>query len=364
MGDLGSKIGIVKLLTNFETDKIQGLFDVEIPWQKAIAEFLICWFDKSEFITVQTSGSTGKPKTIKLSKTAMRNSARMTNAYFGLNEKNIALLCLPASYIAGKMMLVRAIEGKFNLIIVEPTANPFAQLSQSIDFAAITPYQLQYSLIEIKKLESKKLEIRNIIVGGAKLNKEAENAVQQFRTDVYETYGMTETCSHIALRAVNGLQKSANFTVLPGISIRKNEKDCLCIKAPHLLPDEIATNDLVELIDYEHFIIKGRLDNIINTGGIKVSPEQIERELESIISMPFFISSKPDENLGNKIILIVESEQFSDEEERKLLTSINNKLDKYERPKEIIYLPQFCYSSANKLLKNETLKQLNSEKKN
>lgn len=345
-------------LNGFEFDKysIENFYDTtnsKYSWQRAIYDFLVNWFDDSETITVHTSGSTGQPKAIELTKTAMRNSALITNNFFGLNETSTALLCLPANYIAGKMMIVRAIEGKFNLITVEPKANPFENLQQAIDFTAITPFQLQYSLNEIKKLEIKK-----IIVGGAKINSETGAAVQQFSTLFYETYGMTETCSHIALRAVNGPDKSDYFQTLRGISIRKNEYDCLCIKAPHLLAEEIVTNDIVELIDNKHFLIKGRYDNIINSGGVKLNPELIERKLEKLIAVPYFISSKPDSALGNKVILVIESDSFSVEQENKLLSAMNEILEKYERPKEICYIPQFCYSATNKLLKNETLRML------
>jgi len=342
----------------FDKNSIENFYHTnnsENSWQRAIYDFLINWFDDSETITVHTSGSTGQPKAIELTKTAMRNSAHTTNTFFGLNETSTALLCLPTNYIAGKMMLVRAIVGQFNLLTVEPKANPFENLQQSIDFTAITPYQLIHSLEEIMSFENRKLEIEKIIVGGAKINKETEATIQQFSTLFYETYGMTETCSHIALRAVNGHDKSDYFQTLSGISIRKNENDCLCINAPHLLFDEIVTHDIVELIDNKRFLIKGRYDNIINSGGVKLNPELIEQKLEPLIPVPYFISSKPDSALGNKVILVIESDLFSSESEETLWSAINFMLDKYERPKEICYIPQFCYSATNKLLKNETL---------
>ncbi len=344
--------------SNENLDKLRQIANSGESWHLAIYDFLKNWFDDSETITVYTSGSTGLPKAIQLTKTAMRNSARMTNAFFGLNATTTALLCLPANYIAGKMMMVRAIEGKFNLITVEPKANPFENLQQAIDFTAITPYQLQHSVEEIKKLEFKKLDIKKMIVGGAKINSETEVVIQQFSTAIYETYGMTETCSHIALRAVNGNNKSDYFKVLNGVSIRTNENDCLCIKAPHLLEDEIITNDIVEFIDNEQFMIKGRFDNIINSGGVKLNPEQIEQKLETLISVPYFISSKPGSALGNKVILVIESSPFTTENEAKLIVAIGAKLEKYERPKEILYIPQFCYSATNKLLKAETLEKI------
>jgi O-succinylbenzoic acid--CoA ligase len=323
-------------------------------WQNAIYYFLKNWFDESDYMLVNTSGSTGKPKEIRLAKAAMRNSARMTNAFFGLNTTSTALLCLPASYIAGKMMLVRAITGGFNLVCLEPTANPFKNLHQSIDFTAITPYQLTHSLIEIKNLEIKK-----VIVGGAKINAQTEAELQTLKTIFYETYGMTETCSHIALRAVNGKNKSDYFSVLNGVSIHKNDANCLCIHAPHLMETDIETNDIVEIQNQNTFKWLGRLDNVINSGGIKISPEIIEQKIEKHIHTPFFISSLPDDILGNKVILVIESTALNSPNEAKLVDAINSTLEKYERPKVISYLPQFCYSTSNKVLKNETMSLLN-----
>ena len=326
-------------------------------WKLPVSLFLAEWFNDADTITVHTSGSTGKPKAIQLTKAAMRNSAQMTNDFFGLTATTTALLCLPASYIAGKMMLVRAIVGGFHLITVEPSANPFTDLNQRIDFTAITPYQLQNSLEEIKKIETKKLQIGKIIVGGAKLNSETETALQSLTTIFYETYGMTETCSHIALRAVNGPEKSDYFQILNGVSIRTNEHNCLCITAPHLLPHEIATTDMVEIHNQTAFKWLGRLDNVINSGGIKINPEAVEQKLAKHIVQPFFISSVPDEQLGNKVILVLESAPLSPQAEADLKTVLDTTLEKYESPKTITCIPQFLYSESNKLLKVETLKQ-------
>jgi O-succinylbenzoic acid--CoA ligase len=323
-------------------------------WQNAIYHFLKNWFDENEYMLVNTSGSTGKPKEIRLAKAAMRNSARMTNAFFGLNTSTTALLCLPASYIAGKMMLLRAITAGFNLLCLEPGANPFKDLHQSIDFTAITPYQLIHSLKEIKQLEIKK-----VIVGGAKISAQTEAELQALKTIFYETYGMTETCSHIALRALNGKNKSDYFSVLNGVSIRKNDANCLCIHAPHLLEADIETTDIVDIPNQNTFRWLGRLDNVINSGGIKISPEIIEQKIENLIHTPFFISSIPDEIFGNKVVLVIESTALNSYDEAKLVNALNSKLEKYERPKVISYLPQFCYSTSNKVLKNETLSLLN-----
>lgn len=345
------------LYDKYNADEILRAGNGVGAWQEAVYHFLTEWFNDSEKITIHTSGSTGTPKAIELTKTAMRNSARMTNAFFGLNNTASALLCLPASYIAGKMMLVRAMVGDFNLIAVEPSANPFSNLNQYIDFAAITPYQLQNSLEEIQKIENRKLKIGKIIVGGAKINSKTEATLQSLSTVFYETYGMTETCSHIALRAVNGPRKSDYFEALNGVSIRTNEKGCLCISAPHLLPDEIVTTDMVQIQNQTAFKWLGRLDNIINSGGIKINPEAVEQKLAKHIAQPFFISSVPDELLGHKPVLVIESAPYTEQAEAALQAAIDTSLTKYERPKTILYIPQFRYSASNKILKAESLRQ-------
>lgn len=322
-------------------------------WQNAIHSFLKNWFDDSDVVITYTSGSTGKPKEIRLAKRAMRNSAEMTNQFFGLNAESTVLLCLPASYIAGKMMLVRAIVGGFNLITVEPSSNPFEKLDSKIDFAAITPYQLNYSAETLKTKP-----VQNIIVGGGHVNSKLEAIAQSIPANMFETYGMTETCSHIALRQFNGKEKSDYFTVLDGVSIRLDERNCLVIIAPHLNENEIVTNDFVDISIENSFRWLGRFDATINTGGVKIHPEQIEKKLEGIIPANFFISFLPDQVLENKVILVIESETYSGQQLEILKLQIQSRLTKYELPKQLFFLKKFIYSQSNKLLRKETMKLL------
>ncbi len=344
----------------FNREKIADLktsYESTVSWQSSIYEFLTNWFDDSDFIVSFTSGSTGTPKEIRLLKTSMRNSARMTNAFFGLDKTKTALLCLPASYIAGKMMLVRGIVGGFNLIIVEPKANPFENLTLLIDFTAITPYQLYHSAETLKSGT-----IRNIIVGGGHINAKLEALAAEISASLYETYGMTETASHIALRCLNGNRKSDYFTVLDGVSIRQDERNCLAISASHLAEKEFISNDIVELKDSKSFRWLGRFDSVINSGGVKIHPEQLEKKLEEYIASNFFISSVPDELLGNKVVLVIESETFNHEREENLKAHFAKVLSKYEIPKQIFYLSAFIYSESNKFLRNETLAKVISPK--
>ena len=323
----------------------------EASWPKLVYDFLQNWFDDSDVIITHTSGSTGQPKEIKLSKQAIRNSAAMTNSFFGLGAGKTALLCLPASYIAGKMMLVRAIVGGFNLICVEPEANPFQKISGKIDFAAITPYQLNHSLDSLRTFP-----VENIIVGGSPVNAALEKACENIPAALYETYGMTETASHIALRRFNG-KKSDYFHILDGVSIRQDERNCLVINAPHLTEEELITNDIVEIRNERNFRWLGRADSVINSGGVKIFPEQVERKLQTLIDIPFFISAIDDKILGQKVVLVAECNATELHKIELLLQKPLTDISKYEMPKAFYHLEKFVYSSANKILRKETLNE-------
>jgi len=342
-----------KIYNQSNLEQLHFMDEPEDSWKNAIYHFLKNWCDDSDVIITHTTGSTGKPKEIHLRKMAMINSARMTNHYFKLDDTSTALLCMPASFIAGKMMLVRAMVSSFNLLTVEPSSNPFEKLNQPIDFTAITPYQLFYSAETLKNQT-----VRKIIVGGSPVTRQLEELSEDIPAELYETYGMTETCSHIALRRFNGKEKADYFKALGGVEIQQSNRGCLVIYAPHLLEYEIHTTDVVDLLSENTFRWLGRADSAINTGGIKIHPEQVEKKLEGIIPASFFISSIPDRALENKVILIIESEPFSDEQEIVLKSEIQQVLTKFEVPKQFYYLPSFVYSENNKLLRKETLTKI------
>jgi len=339
----------------YTRQNVDQLYLPDLPvdsWWNTIGHFLQDWFDDSEFISVNTSGSTGAPKSILLSKKSMMNSARMTNSFFHLTNESIGLLCLPVSYIAGKMMLVRALVSGFHMLAVEPSADPFINLHEHVDFAAITPYQLFHSAGTLQ-LKS----VGKIIVGGGPVTATLEVLSENINSELYETYGMTETCSHIALRSFNGKDRSDYFTILDGVTIRQDARGCLAIKAPHLLKEDIQTNDIVELKGATSFRWLGRADTTINSGGIKIHPEQVEKKLEGVISTPYFISSLPDEEFENIVVLIIESDEYSSIRLENLKILLEKELSKYEIPKRIFFLPSFVYSESNKVLRKPTLEK-------
>jgi O-succinylbenzoic acid--CoA ligase len=327
----------------FSTVKIMQMHKNENlqDWEKGIYEFILNWFDDSVFILQKTSGSTGEPKEIKLKKSAMIKSAQNTINFFDLQPGNTAWLCLPIDYIAGKMMVVRALVGKLNLLISEPAGTPKIP-KQSIDFTAMVPLQL-------KKLFDAKTEfsqIKKLIVGGAEVDYQLQRALQKIPTKVFSTYGMTETCSHIALQRINGINPEKTFHLLPDITISRNEEGCLRIYAPHLAASHIQTTDLVEIVNENEFIWLGRADNVINTGGIKISPEQLEKEISQLIGAECLIIPQKDEFFGEKLVLVLE---HSTEKAADLINRLRENLDSYHCPKAVRFTERFPRNESMKI---------------
>lgn len=321
--------------------------------EAAVGNFLLEWLNPAPFVEVKTSGSTGTPKTIKVKKKHMVNSAMATSDFFNLGPGTKALLCLPASYIAGKMMLVRALVLGWELDLVPPKANPLDNLFRIYDFCAMTPFQLDNSIGRLHL-------IKKLIVGGGAVSENLKKLVQDKETKVFETYGMTETVTHIAAKKINQRKEAGGilpFKLLPNISISTDERSCLVINAPLLTDETIITNDVVEILTYKKFLWKGRYDNVINTGGIKIHPEEVELKLNPIILHRFFVSSLPDDALGNKLVLFVEAD-FSEEKLMALEQKISElqTLSKYEKPKKIYFVEKFEETHTGKINRLNTVR--------
>ncbi|SOC80531.1 O-succinylbenzoic acid--CoA ligase [Salinimicrobium sediminis] len=324
------------------------------PYEGQAGNFLLDWLNDKDYVEVKTSGSTGPPKRIRIRKQQMINSARATGKFFDLGPGTTALHCLPVNFIAGKMMLVRAMLLGWKLDLELPKANPLDRIFKIYDFCAMTPFQLDNSLSRLHL-------IKKLIVGGGAVSSNLRNLVQEIGTEVYETYGMTETVSHIAARHVNPKKKIKEdpvpFTVLPNVSISTDDRGCLVIDAPQLTDETLITNDVVELLSEKTFIWKGRIDNVINSGGVKLHPEEIEAKLAPIIAHRFFVTSLPDAALGEKLVLMVESE-FSEVALNNLEREIKacRKLGKFEVPKKIYFVEKFEETPNGKIHRANTLK--------
>ncbi len=323
------------------------------PFEKDLGEFLLQWFSPANEIEVQTSGSTGVPKIIKLQKSQMANSAKATASCFNLPSKTRALLCLPAKYIAGKMMLVRAMLLGWHLDYVVPSSSPLDSSSKTYDFSAMVPLQLENSLEHIER-------IKTLLVGGAQVSITLKEKLKELSTSIFETYGMTETCTHVAARPINKFKASISsngvempFLALPKVKFTIDNRECLIISAPKVADGLVVTNDIIKLNSDTEFEWLGRFDNVINSGGVKLIPEQIEKKLKEAIEEPFFVAGIPDEQLGQKLVVVVEGNNVEEDLRKslKVLTHLTN----YERPKNIYELAAFVYTETGKIKRSETL---------
>ncbi len=319
---------------------------VVTPWKKEIFYFIIDWLSDSDIIKVNTSGSTGTPKTISLLKEHVKASAEATNQFFDLKKGDNALLCLPVKYIAGKLMIIRAILGRYNLYCIEPSLSPWFE-EAAIDFAAMTPAQVS-SLLKSKEGRGLLNAIDTLIVGGDKIPSALEKKLQEVKTKVWHTYGMTETITHVALRGVNGDKASLSYTPMKGVSITQQDGRVV-IDAAHLGVHNLVTNDLAVFNTDGSFKVLGRIDNVVVSGGIKLFPEIIEKKLEGVCVKPFYFSGKADEAFSTKLIMYVESSVAINVDN--LLQKIKLKVEKFEVPKEIIIQKQFKRTVSGKIIR-------------
>lgn len=310
-------------------------------YEKSVGDFILDWFDNKSYLELNTSGTTGAPKQIRIEKQAMVNSAIATGDFFDLKPGDKALHCLPTKFIAGKMMFVRSFILGLDVDFVAPSSHPMLLNTNKYDFVAMVPLQAQNSLEALHN-------VKKMIVGGANISASLVKELSELKTKVYETYGMTETITHIAAKQVG----DNAFSVLPDIKISKDDRNCLVIDAPMISQEQIVTNDLVELVGENQFVFLGRIDNVINSGGIKLIPEKIEDKLANKIKARFFVTGKQDAILGEKLVIIIEGEQ------QILDQTIFDGLDKYEKPKEVFYVAKFIETENGKIKRKEILESI------
>lgn len=315
-------------------------------WKREVGLFLKEWLNDSTYITAHTSGSTGAPKEIKLLKSHVEASATTTCRYFGIDNKSTMLLCMSTGFIAGKLMLVRALMSKANLIIVEPSKNPVRELAVPIDFAAMVPMQVGTCVTESPNQFT---QIDTLIIGGAPLQNELRDTLTKLPGKYYCTYGMTETITHVGVSKI-GTHKPHHYEAIPPVSFSQDDRGCLVIDLPHMDDLKVVTNDMINLHSNNHFEWLGRMDNVINTGGVKVFPERIEEKLHDHIVGEFFIIGTRDESLGETVTLVYSSQTQIPSEE-KLRTLVGQ----YEIPRKLLQVSEIKYTGSGKIDRIATL---------
>ena len=328
-----------------------------------LEDFLSEWNNDSDTVLVHTSGSTGKPKPMMVEKKRMLNSARITCDFLGLKPGDSALLCMSLDYIAGKMVVVRSIERHLHLISVSPSGHPLKDVNEKITFAAMVPMQV-YNTLQIPEERERLCHIRHLIIGGGAIDAALEKELKSFPGNIaiWSTYGMTETLSHIALRRINGDEPSEWYQPFDSVHISQTEEGCLVIDAPQVCAETLVTNDIVEIEPYIYnkveklrFRIKGRKDNVICSGGIKIQIEEVETLLKPHLEKPFMLAKKKDGKFGEIAVLLTEDEDIKKVEAtvRRLLSdesekSSDHKKYKYWIPKEFRYVEHLPLTETGK----------------
>ncbi len=331
---------------NIRTIKTFALkcIDSEINNDVDLGNFILDWINDSDYISLFTSGTISKEKQIKIKKVSLINSALSTALYFKLKSGDKILCCLPFSYIAGKMMLVRSWVLGLSIDLVKPSSKPLQYINkQHYDFSSMVPFQVEKSLSKIS-------QIKTLLIGGAPVSKSLALKLVGNESKIYETFGMTETVSHFAVKNLS--KGESYFSILPGISISLDKRNCLIVHAPKLNQEKLITNDVVLLLSSKKFIWIGRFDNIINSGGIKIHPEDLEKQIGAQLKSRYFISSIKDKKLGEKVVLVIEGKK----------TKINfnwGEIEPIKQPKSIFFIDKFIETKSGKIKRKKTISLLN-----
>lgn len=312
-------------------------------------EFEKIWHDDNDYVVCHTSGSTGSPKEIRLLKSFMKESASRTNDFFGITDASRLHTCLDFEYIASKMMTVRADVAGCHLTSEKPSSRPLSEIGidERIDLLSVVPAQMEWILNH----EGEWTNIRKILIGGAPIPPLMRRLIAMSGYDAWESYGMTETASHIALRKVT--DDDAPFYPLDGFTVRLNDSGCLVIDFPG--GERFETHDLAK-IENNGFRILGRADNCIISGGIKIMPEDLEQKLEEFIAFEYYISSVPDKKWGEKLVLVLQRENSVIEDEL-LKDAVGVRLRQFRKildlgvrsPKDVVVVEKFPHTPNGKL---------------
>ncbi|MFD2203207.1 AMP-binding protein [Shivajiella indica] len=327
-----------------------GNWSAQDPYFAQALYFCKDWLTGKTEFELSTSGSTGTPKTIQVNRNQMEISAKATRDFFGIEKDAKLLCCLNTEMIAGKMMLVRGMEWEAYIYLIKPQSNPLEELNQIFDFAAMVPLQVD-TCLQNPDTYLKMQQIINLIIGGAPSSRSLLEKIAEMRLNAYQTYGMTETVSHIALAKIEGAELV--YKVLPGVQIGVDQSNRLWVKAPMAKENILQTNDVVELLNSQLFKWIGRADFTINSGGIKLQPEILEPKMADAIfpvfgKVDFFLIGKEDEKLGQKTVLVIEHPK-DEKKASDLIIELKKGLERYQVPKEILFNPSFTKTESGKI---------------
>ena len=314
-------------------------------------EFVSDWQSDSPTLLVHTSGSTGKPKPMLVEKRRMEASARITCGFLGLRAGDTALLCMPLDFIAGKMVVVRSLVWGLQLVAVEPSGHPLKGLTESPTFAAMVPMQV-YNSLKVEEERRLLRDIKHLIIGGGAINRDMAEALRGFPNAVWSTYGMTETLSHIALRRLSGAEASEWYEPFDGVGVTTSADGCLVIDAPAVCAQPLVTNDIAEIApDGRRFRIRGRRDNVVCSGGLKLQIEEMEARLQPHLNVPYMISKRPDDKFGEAVVLLAVTDDMES-----VYEVCRKHMPRYEQPRYFLAVSELPMTPTGKPARAEAMK--------
>ena len=314
-------------------------------------EFVSDWQSDSPTLLVHTSGSTGKPKPMLVEKRRMEASARITCGFLGLRAGDTALLCMPLDFIAGKMVVVRSLVWGLRLMAVEPSGHPLKGLTESPTFAAMVPMQV-YNSLKVEEERRLLRDIKHLIIGGGAINRDMAEELRGFPNAVWSTYGMTETLSHIALRRLSGAEASEWYEPFDGVGVTTSADGCLVIDAPAVCAHPLVTNDIAEIApDGRRFRIRGRRDNVVCSGGLKLQIEEMEARLQPHLNVPYMISKRPDDKFGEAVVLLAVTDDMES-----VCEVCRKHMPRYEQPRYFLAVSELPMTPTGKPARAEAMK--------
>lgn len=314
-------------------------------------EFVSDWQSDSPTLLVHTSGSTGKPKPMLVEKRRMEASARITCGFLGLRAGDTALLCMPLDFIAGKMVVVRSLVWGLRLVAVEPSGHPLKGLTESPTFAAMVPMQV-YNSLKVEEERRLLRDIKHLIIGGGAVNSDMAEELRGFPNAVWSTYGMTETLSHIALRRLSGAEASEWYEPFDGVGVTTSADGCLVIDAPAVCAQPLVTNDIAEIApDGRRFRIRGRRDNVVCSGGLKLQIEEMEARLQPHLNVPYMISKRPDDKFGEAVVLLAVTDDMES-----VCEVCRKHMPRYEQPRYFLAVSELPMTPTGKPARAEAMK--------
>jgi len=324
-------------------------------WEKDIFRFILDWISPLELLEVHTSGSTGIPRKIEIPKIYFEASAKASVRLMNIKKNGISFLCLPTQYIAGKMMVVRSMVGGLDLHYTEPSSTPDMSKIQKVEFAGMIPMQVA-KLLTTEKGQKDLNKIKKLIVGGSFIPTSLEDKVKSLSNEIWATYGMTETITHIALRRLNGPDASDLYTPMPTVKVHLDERGCAVIDAEYIGIKDLVTNDLAQISADGRFRILGRIDNVVMSGGLLLLPEIIEKKLHGFLDQDFFLAGLRDHELGERLVIFIEDpENELEAKEDDIWNILRKKLTGYDIPKSIIFMEEFSRTVSGKILRPNTI---------